>query len=53
LHFLAPKILGDELPCAFPGRRAETMDQALGLRPTGTERIGDDLLLTFRPTDGT
>jgi diaminohydroxyphosphoribosylaminopyrimidine deaminase/5-amino-6-(5-phosphoribosylamino)uracil reductase len=53
LLFLAPKILGDELAVPlFSGRRAETMDQALGLRTTGTERIGDDLLLTFRPRSG-
>ncbi|QLA17994.1 bifunctional diaminohydroxyphosphoribosylaminopyrimidine deaminase/5-amino-6-(5-phosphoribosylamino)uracil reductase RibD [Desulfolutivibrio sulfoxidireducens] len=52
LLFLAPKILGDELAVPlFSGRRAESMDQALGLRPTASERLGDDLLLTFRPKD--
>jgi diaminohydroxyphosphoribosylaminopyrimidine deaminase/5-amino-6-(5-phosphoribosylamino)uracil reductase len=36
LLFLAPKILGDELAVPlFSGRRAETMDQALGCGPPG------------------
>ena len=52
LLFFAPKILGDELAVPlFSGRRAEAMDQALNLRTTGAERIGDDLLVTLRPKD--
>jgi diaminohydroxyphosphoribosylaminopyrimidine deaminase/5-amino-6-(5-phosphoribosylamino)uracil reductase len=52
LLFFAPKILGDELAVPlFSGRRAASMDQALGLRTTATERIGDDLLVTLRPKD--
>jgi len=50
--FLAPKILGDELAVPlFSGRRAESMEQALRLRTTATERIGDDLLVTLRPKE--
>lgn len=52
LLFLAPKILGDELAVPlFSGRRAESMEQALSLRTTATERIGDDLLVTLRPKE--
>ncbi|MEF3697870.1 bifunctional diaminohydroxyphosphoribosylaminopyrimidine deaminase/5-amino-6-(5-phosphoribosylamino)uracil reductase RibD [Desulfolutivibrio sp.] len=52
LLFFAPKILGDELAVPlFSGRRAETMEQALRLRTIATERLGEDLLVTFRPGD--
>lgn len=52
LLFYAPKILGDELAVPlFSGRRTESMDQALSLRLAATERLGEDLLVTFRPGD--
>ncbi len=47
--FVAPKLLGDaKARPLFTGREPLTMDQALGLRITSTERVGEDLLLTLR-----
>jgi len=48
LH-LAPKILGDDdARPLFQGRSPQTMAEALHLRFTGLERVGDDLLLALR-----
>lgn len=48
--FLAPKILGDEQARPlFQGRCPETMAEALGLRLTSVETVGEDVLLTLRP----
>lgn len=50
LLFLAPKVLGDaQARPLFQGRSPMRMDEALGLRLTGLEQTGDDVLLTLRP----
>lgn len=49
LH-LAPKILGDaQAPGLFSGLSPATMDEALGLRISGREMLGEDLRLVLRP----
>jgi len=51
LYILAPKILGDEqgVP-VFAGGPALDMEQAMGLRLAESRPVGQDLLLTYRPT---
>ncbi len=48
LH-LAPKIMADaKAPGLFDGRNPATMDDVLGLRMTGTQKSGEDIIITFR-----
>jgi diaminohydroxyphosphoribosylaminopyrimidine deaminase / 5-amino-6-(5-phosphoribosylamino)uracil reductase len=52
--FLAPKLLGEGLSWT-PGIRLSSLDSAIGLEQTRSEKFGDDILLTglFRPTPST
>lgn len=48
LLFQAPKILGDNMARPlFDGLAPERMDEALVLRPAGSERLGGDICLRF------
>jgi diaminohydroxyphosphoribosylaminopyrimidine deaminase/5-amino-6-(5-phosphoribosylamino)uracil reductase len=50
VHFVAPRILGDEhAPSAYAGRNGTTMDQALNYRIIDIAPSGDDVMLTLRP----
>ncbi|XXJ21071.1 bifunctional diaminohydroxyphosphoribosylaminopyrimidine deaminase/5-amino-6-(5-phosphoribosylamino)uracil reductase RibD [Desulfovibrio caledoniensis] len=49
VHFVAPRILGDEdAPAAYSGRQAPSMAQALDFRIADLEPVGTDLMLTLR-----
>jgi diaminohydroxyphosphoribosylaminopyrimidine deaminase/5-amino-6-(5-phosphoribosylamino)uracil reductase len=49
VHFVAPRILGDEsAPAAYSGRGAVSMAQALDFRIADLEPVGTDLMLTLR-----
>ncbi|MEZ7198759.1 bifunctional diaminohydroxyphosphoribosylaminopyrimidine deaminase/5-amino-6-(5-phosphoribosylamino)uracil reductase RibD [Pseudodesulfovibrio karagichevae] len=49
VHFVAPRILGDETaPAAYSGREAVSMAQALDFRIADCEPVGTDLMLTLR-----
>ncbi|MGE4423766.1 MAG: bifunctional diaminohydroxyphosphoribosylaminopyrimidine deaminase/5-amino-6-(5-phosphoribosylamino)uracil reductase RibD [Pseudodesulfovibrio sp.] len=49
IHFVAPRILGDEsAPAAYSGREAASMAQALDFRIADMEPVGADLMLTLR-----
>ncbi len=49
IHFVAPRILGDEsAPSAYSGREAAAMAQALDFRIADFEPVGADLMLTLR-----
>ncbi|MBQ3403929.1 MAG: bifunctional diaminohydroxyphosphoribosylaminopyrimidine deaminase/5-amino-6-(5-phosphoribosylamino)uracil reductase RibD, partial [Oscillospiraceae bacterium] len=47
--FVAPKIFGGAGPGPVMGEGVELPAQAVGLRLTGVERIGEDLMLSYRP----
>ncbi len=50
IHFVAPRILGDNLaPAAYSGRQDVTMDKTLDLRIIRMEQSGTDVMLTMRP----
>lgn len=50
VHFVAPRILGDEgAPSAYSGRQDVTMAQALDYRIIDMQPSGSDIMLTLRP----
>ena len=49
LAFVAPKIFGGKAPGPVMGEGVELPEQAAMFHLTGFERIGDDLLLKYRP----
>lgn len=50
VHFVAPRILGDEsAPSAYSGRQDVTMAQTLDYRILDMQPSGSDIMLTLRP----
>ncbi|WP_196772785.1 bifunctional diaminohydroxyphosphoribosylaminopyrimidine deaminase/5-amino-6-(5-phosphoribosylamino)uracil reductase RibD [Pseudodesulfovibrio alkaliphilus] len=50
VHFVAPRILGDEsAPSAYAGHGERSMAEAANFRIIDTRRSGDDIMITLRP----
>lgn len=50
VHFLAPRILGDDqAPAAYSGRQDAAMEDTLDYRIIETQRSGEDIMVVMRP----
>lgn len=49
IHFVTPRILGDDMaPAAYSGREETPMQDTMDLRIIRAEQVGTDLMLTMR-----